>query len=333
MITFDSPVMLIILAVVPTTVYLRHYWPGRGGRIPFSFTVWQKEVMPSPPFGIRLLFFFTSLFFWLGVISLLSALAGPSITERERVYLTRGIDIMVVLDQSPSMAAQDFSPDNRFSVAKRVIADFIDGRENDSIGLVGFGDEAALRVPPTKDYHTLKSRMNSLRLMELGQGTAIGMGLALACVHLQESTASQRIVILVTDGKNNAGEVPPASATRIASEMGIRVYSIGVGGRQEVPIELTDPETGKIIRGTIEGTYDEQLLTSIADSTGGRFFSADNPTALRSVFNDIDSLEAVERRIKVQIHTYPIHRILILAGLGLILLSFMVRKVVFREVL
>jgi Ca-activated chloride channel family protein len=169
--------------------------------------------------------------------------------------------------------------------------------------------------------------------MELGQGTAIGMGLALACVHLQESTATQRIVILVTDGKNNAGEVPPASATRIASEMGIRVYTIGVGGREEVPIELTDPETGKIIRGTIEGTYDEQLLTSIADSTGGRFFSAGNPTALRSVFNDIDSLETVERRIKVQIRTHPIHRLLILAGLGLILLSFMLRKLVFREVL
>ena len=333
MITFDSPIMLIILAVVPTAVYLRHFWPKRGGRIPFSFTVWQREVLPSPSFGVRFIFFFTSLMFWLGVIALLTALAGPSVTERERVYLSRGIDIMVVIDQSPSMAAQDFDPENRFSVAKSVINDFVDGRENDSIGLIGFGDEAALRVPPTKDYATLKSRLSGLEIMELGRGTAIGMGLALACVHLQQSTAPRKVVILVTDGENNAGEVPPASATRIAAEMGIRVYSIGVGGRGEVPIELEDPETGKIIRGTIESTYDEELLVSIAESTGGQFFSAGNPTALRTVFGDIDALESVERRIKVKIRTSSIHRVLILSGLLLILVSFFVRKIVYREVL
>ncbi len=333
MITFDRPVMLIILATVPTMIYLSHFWPGRGGRIPFSFTVWQREILPPASLFLRFTVFFSSLLFWLGVVSLLSALAGPSITERERVYLSRGIDIMLVIDQSPSMAAQDFAPKNRFHVAKEVIGNFIEERENDAIGLLGFGDEAALRVPPTKDYGTLKARMDDLELMELGRGTAIGMGLALACVHLQESSASKRVIILVTDGKNNAGEVPPASATRIAVEMGIRVYTIGVGGQEEAPIELEDPESGRIIRGTIEGTYDEELLKSIAQATGGRFFSAGNPTALRAVFNDIDSREAVERRIKVNIETQPIHRLLILSGLLLILISFFARKALLREVL
>lgn len=332
MITFENPLMLIVLAVVPTMIYMRHFWHRRGGRIPFSFTVWQKEILPSPPLGIRFLFFLTSFSMWLGVAALLVALAGPSITERERVYLTRGIDIMMVVDQSPSMAAQDFAPNNRFFVAKRILGDFIDGRENDSIGLVGFGDDAALRVPPTKDYEVLKDRMDSLRLMELGRGTAIGMGLALACVHLEESSASRRIIVLVTDGENNAGEIPPVSAAGIAAEMGVRVYTIGVGGREKATIELEDPESGKIISGTIEGTYDEELLTEIAETTGGKFFSAENSSALRTVFNDIDTLESVERRIKVQVHTTPIHRPLILAGLGLVLAAFFIRKIVFREV-
>ncbi len=333
MITFDKPVLLIVLAVLPTAVYLRHFWPKRGGRISFSFTIWQKQVLPAPPLGTRLLFLLTSLMFWLGLVSLLTALAGPSITERERIYLSRGIDIMVVLDQSPSMAAQDFSPGNRFAVAKEVIDDFIIGRENDSIGLIGFGDKAAIRVPPTKDYPFLREQLDRLRLMELGRGTAIGMGLALACVHLRESTASRRIVVLVTDGENNAGEVTPTSATKIAAEMGIRVYTIGVGGREEAAIELEDPETGKIIHGTIESSFDEELLTSIADATGGRFFTAGNPTALRAVFEDLDARESVERRIRVRIQTSSIHKTFIMAGLLLILVSFFIRKVVYREVL
>ncbi|MFO7850820.1 MAG: VWA domain-containing protein [Spirochaetia bacterium] len=333
MITFETPAMLIFLAVVPTMIYLRHFWPGRGGRIPFSFTVWQKEVLPAPTLGTRFIFFLTSLFFWLGFIALLAALAGPSLTERERVYLNRGIDIMVVLDQSPSMAAQDFAPENRFSVAKKVVLDFIDGRENDSIGLVGFGTEAALRVPPTKDYDTLMGRLEGLRVMELGRGTAIGMGLALACVHLQESTAAQQIILLITDGENNAGEVTPSSAIRIASEMGARVYTIGVGGDEEAHIELEDPETGRIIQGNIRETYDEELLTSIAEETGGRFFSANNSSALKTVINDIDALETVEQRIRVKTNTVTIHRSLIMAGLILILISFFVRKLIFREVL
>ncbi|MFP4267611.1 MAG: VWA domain-containing protein [Spirochaetaceae bacterium] len=333
MITFENPVMLIILAMVPTMIYLRHFWPGRGGRIPFSFTVWQKEVLPAPALGVRFILFLTSLFFWIGFVALLAALAGPSLTERERVYLTRGIDIMVVLDQSPSMAAQDFAPENRFSVAKRVVRDFIDGRENDSIGLVGFGTEAVLRAPPTKDYNTLKERLEDLRVMELGKGTAIGMGLALACVHLQESTADQQIVLLITDGDNNAGEVTPSSATRIASEMGVRVYTIGVGGDEEVPIELEDPETGRTIRGKIRESYDEELLSSTAEATGGRFFSASNSSALRTVINDIDALETVEQRVRVKTNTLPIHRSLIITGFVLVLLSFFVRKFVFREVI
>src|SRR6056297_3557891 len=126
MITFDSPVLLILAAVVPTLFYLAHLWSKRGGHITFSFTIWQKEVLSGPKWPARLLIHFSSLLFWLGLTALLIALAGPSVSERERVYLNRGLDILIILDQSPSMAAQDFSPENRFETAKNVVREFID---------------------------------------------------------------------------------------------------------------------------------------------------------------------------------------------------------------
>jgi Ca-activated chloride channel family protein len=326
-------VLLILGAIVPTLFYLVHLWDRRGGHISFSFTIWQKEVLPRPKWHLRFLIAGSSLFFWCGLIALLVALAGPSISERERIYLNRGLDILIILDQSPSMAAQDFSPVNRFETAKEVILEFVERKRSDALGLVSFGSEAALRVPPTRDYETLKTRIGELRLMELGEGTAIGMGIAVACVHLSDSSAKEKVAILVTDGENNAGEISPLSAARIASEMGIRVYTIGVGTRGESSIELEDPVTGNIIRGKIDSSYDEELLKKIAAITGGRFFSASSPGSLQSVFNDIDSLETIQQRVRINIRTEPVHREFTLLALGLLLASFLIRKIFFREVL
>jgi Ca-activated chloride channel family protein len=331
MITFETPAALIVLAVIPTAIYLRHYWRGRGGRIPFSLSIWRLDMVAPPGLGVRALVVFSNLLFWLGAVALLVALSGPSFAQRERVYLNEGIDIFVILDQSPSMAAQDFAPENRFVAAKGVIRDFIGGRENDAIGLITFGDTAALRVPPTKDYDALRRRLEEIELIELGKGTAIGMGLAVACAHFRNVEAKEQIAILLTDGENNAGEMTPLSAARIAREMGVRIYTIGVGTEGEVPIEIEVPEADTIYSGTTDSQYDAELLNRIASMTGGRFFTAGSPGSLQSVFADIDSLEAVERRVKVKIRTRPVHRELIAAGLALLLVAFLLRKLLLRE--
>lgn len=333
MITFQSPLLLLLIAVVPTLIYLAHIWGRRGGHISVSFTIWQKEVLSRPSWFQRFFIRLSSLSYWLGLVALVVALAGPSISERERIYLNRGLDILFILDQSPSMAAQDFSPVNRFETAKDVIRDFVQRRSNDSIGLVSFGSEAALRVPPTRDYATMLDRIEGLDIMELGEGTAIGMGIAVACVHLSHSRAENKIAVLITDGKNNAGEISPISAAKIASEMGVRIYTIGVGTRGEVPIEFKDPQSGNIIRGKIQSEYDEELLDRVSELTGGQFFTATSPGSLESVINDIDSLETVQQRIRVDIRTEPIHRHFILAGFTLLFFSFFLRKILFREVL
>ena len=158
-------------------VYFRHFWPQRGGKLPFAYRVWNARGFVPSFFARRALFALAILSFWSAVVALIFALGGPAEVTRERVFLNRGIDMMIVLDESPSMAARDFAPVNRFESARDTIRRFIEERENDPIGLVSFSAEAALRVPPTTDYAKLAEALENLRIMELGDGTAIGMGL------------------------------------------------------------------------------------------------------------------------------------------------------------
>ncbi len=282
---------------------------------------------------MRLLLFLAAVSFWTGVGCIILALAGPGEIERERLYLNRGLDIMIVLDESPSMSAQDFQPDNRFETAKSVIKGFVSQRENDAIGLVSFSREAALRVPPTFDRTAFLERLASLQIMSLGDGTAIGMGIAVAALHLEKSTANQGIIVLLTDGENNAGEIQPESAVEIAANLGIRIYVIGIGTQGEFPIEYTDPKTGILKKGMFNSRFNEQLLAEMAESAGGRYFSAKSPGALTSIFRTIDTIETGEKRSKIRIRTISKYPIFVIIGLCCILFEFLIRKGLYREVL
>lgn len=169
--------------------------------------------------------------------------------------------------------------------------------------------------------------------MELGDGTAIGMGLALGALHLRSSDAPEKVMILLTDGKNNAGEVPAETAAQVATELGIRIYTIGIGSETQAPIEFTDPETGQVYRGTFEGGFDEGLLREVAQLSGGAYFYAGTSGTLESVFEAIDSIETTEKRVRIEVSTEPRHRILIIFALGALLVDFFIRKLVLREVL
>lgn len=329
---FDQPAYLGLLLLLPVAIYFRHFWPRRGSRMPFAIGIWPDRGFSPRPLGLGLLHRGGTLCFWLGVVLLVVGLAGPSRVTRERVFLNQGIDMMIVLDESPSMAAQDFVPVNRFETARDVIERFVLSRENDAIGLVSFGREAALRVPPTLDYEALLTRLAELRIMDLGDGTAIGMGLAIAALHLEQSTADERVIILLTDGENNAGEISPETAARVAAEMGIRIYAIGIGSEEAAPLEFVDPESGRVYRGTFEGGFDEALLQRIAESAGGLYFYAGSGGTLGAIFNAIDSLETVERRVRIQVHRTQRYLWVVFLGLLLILADYLVRRLLIREV-
>ncbi len=330
---FESPAYLLLLGLLLPGIFAAHFWKGRGGRIPFSLSVWRGDTFQESPLSLRFLSFLSYFLFWMGFVLLVLALAGPGRITKERVYLTRGIDIVFVLDESPSMSAQDFFPSNRFTMAKEVIRSFIRSRENDPVGLVIFSNEAALMVPPTLDYRAYLNVLDELQLMSLGRGTAIGMGIAVASLHLRQSSAEEKIIVLLTDGENNAGEITPASAAEVAASLGIRIFAIGIGSPGDVPGEYTDPETGRIFRGVFSGSYDEDLLRMIAETTGGRFYSASTPGALETVFRSIDSVTVTEKRVKVRTETEPSYRYFLLAGGMAILLHLFIRKYLLREVL
>lgn len=333
MLSVQRPVVLLLLLLLPFAMYMRHYWPGRGGRLRFPFQVYGMRGF-SPGFTSSSAFkAITTGAFWCGVALIIIAAAGPARVHRERVYLDRGIDIVIVLDESPTMAAVDFGGVRRFSGAVSMIESFIRSRANDSIGLVTFAREAALRMPPTTDHDALIDRMREVEIMSLGDGTAIGDGLAVAALHLEQSEASQRVLILLSDGVNNTGIIEPPAAAELAADFGIRVYSIGIGSLDEVAVDFTDPNTGRRYQALMDQGFDEEELRGIAERTGGAYYHAATDRALAQVLDSIDSLESVERRSRISVRLEPLHRQVLMIAALLLLAEFVLRTLIFREVL
>jgi Ca-activated chloride channel family protein len=231
----------------------------------------------------------------LALLLIVVALARPQRVTRLAASDRFGIDIVVALDASGSMAAEDFRPRNRFVVARELIKEFIRGRTDDRIGLVTFGNRAATRVPVTYDRRITEQTLDRVEIGEHGNGTAIGHALATSVNRLRSSNTRTRVVILVTDGVNNSGSIEPQVAAEIAAASGIKVYTVGVGseGPVPLPIKRQNPFTGEIetIYTHIRGELDEAVLAQIAATTGGEFFRATDARALAQVLARIDALE------------------------------------------
>lgn len=329
--SLKSPEALFLYLLLPVFIYLAHLRKERGGILKFNFNIWDGAAFSGIINVTRILHIFSWVLFWFGVFSLIFALSGPMIIKKDKIFLTKGIDLIIVLDESPSMSAEDFKPVNRFTSAKKVIKDFTLSRENDQIGLVTFSTEAILRVPPTMNYDRIFEVLESLQIMELGDGTAIGKGIAVAALHLRTSKAKEKVIILLTDGVNNKGKILPEEAARLAYELGIRIYTIGIGKESDKSWQFKNPQTGKVYEAT-SGEFDEKLLVKIAGLSGGKYFYAGKLKTLSNIFEEIDSIEKTEKRMKISVTRNPLHKQFILAGFFIILLSFILRKWVLKEI-
>jgi len=232
----------------------------------------------------------------LGIVLVIVALARPQTGLTSQSVLTEGIDIVVVLDISTSMLAEDLEP-NRLGAAKVVAADFVSGRTNDRIGLVAFAGQAFTQVPLTLDYGVVKTLLAELETGMIEDGTAVGMGLATAVKRLQASTAESKVVILLTDGRSNRGEIGPVTAARMASALGVRVYTIGAGSRGTARVPVDDPLRGRVYA-SMRVDIDEQTLQEVAELTGGRYFRATDTESLARIWEEIDELERTEIEIE-----------------------------------
>ena len=264
--------------------------------------------------------------------TLVVALARPQSAEQNTRTNTDGIDIMLALDVSGSMLARDFRPD-RLEAAKEVAGSFISDRYGDRIGLVVFAGEAFTQSPLTADQSTLLTLLGRVRSGLIEDGTAIGNGLATAINRLRESDAKSKVIILLTDGVNNRGEIAPQTAAEIAKAQDIRVYTIGVGTEGMAPypaVDIYGTPTGGTVMAKVE--IDEKTLRSIAEQTGGQYFRATDKAKLKAIYDQINQLEKSKVEVTEHVTYHEQFLLWVLAGLGLLVLEFLFSNLVLKRI-
>ena len=291
--TFANPLcFLLLLLLIPMIAW--YIWKQKNAqtnirlsssdgfqKAPKTYKIYLRHL----PFVLRLL----------AVIFIIIALARPQTSNNWNQTTTEGIDIVLSIDISTSMLAEDLKP-NRLEAAKDVAASFINGRPTDNIGLVVFAGESFTQCPLTTDHAVLLNLLKDVRAGMIEDGTAIGHGLATSVTRLKDSDAKSKVIILLTDGTNNRGEIAPVTAAEIAKAYNIRVYTIGVGTKGEAPYPFQTPSGVRYQNIVVD--IDEPTLTRIAQITGGLYFRATNNTALKEIYQEIDQLEKTKMSVQ-----------------------------------
>ena len=326
--TFANPgYLFLLLLLIPVVGW--YIWKLRNARAsvqlsstdslrrqPKSLRVWLIHV----PFALRVM-----------VITLLSlALARPQLSNRWQSESTEGFDIMMALDISGTMLGEDLKP-NRLEAAKTVATDFVLSRPNDQIGLVVFAGESFTQCPLTTDHAVLVNLFQSVKFGMIEDGTAIGLGLANAVNRMKDSETKSKVVILLTDGSNNRGDIDPMTAAEIAKTFNIRVYAIGVGSySKEVRVPIYTPYG--VQYGTMSSEFDESTLRNIAQMTGGEYFRATDNNSLKAIYQQIDQLEKTKIRVREYSKRTEHFAPFLLAALLCLLMEVLIRFFVLRTV-
>ncbi|MBR0122827.1 MAG: VWA domain-containing protein [Bacteroidales bacterium] len=323
---FANKPLLFLLLIIPILIAL-YVWKYRKlyptiQISSFDFANKSKtsfrEILVHVLFGLEMV----------AVALLIVALARPQSSEKNSTTNVEGIDIVMTMDVSGSMLAEDFKP-NRLEAAKKVGAKFVDGRPNDRIGLVVFASESYTQCPMTTDHKVLNQLMSEIKTGIIEDGTAIGDGLSIAISRLKDSDAISKVIILLTDGVNNTGSIDPISAAEIAKMFGLRVYTIGVGTNGTAPYPVQDFFGNKRYQ-QVEVNIDEDMLRQIANMTGAQYFRATDNSSLDKIYSEIDKME--KSRIEVYEFEKKTEEFFPFAAiaLGLLALVFLMRTFVLR---
>ncbi|MCQ2312641.1 MAG: VWA domain-containing protein [Paludibacteraceae bacterium] len=325
--TFHNPYYLFLLLLIVPVVYW--YWKQLH-KTDADLTMSSSIVFTKQPKSWRVWLIHVPFALRLAAIVLLSiALARPQLSNRWQSQSTEGIDIMMALDISGTMLAEDLRP-NRLEAAKAVASDFIVSRPNDNIGLVVFAGESFTQCPLTTDHAVLANLFTSVHFGMIEDGTAIGLGLANAVNRMKDSQTKSKVIILLTDGSNNRGDIDPATAAEIAKTFDIRVYAIGVGSLDDARCPVQTPYGTQYV--TISNEFDETTLRNIAATTGGEYFRATDNNSLKRIYEQIDQLEKTKIRVREYSKRTENFETFLLAALMCVLLDILIKCFVLKSI-
>lgn len=328
---FAHPWVLLLLILVPILAWLRGRNGGRASFLYSSVSILKgiTNLSRSKAGG------FLNFLRWLAIAMFLVALARPQIPEGETTVSSSGVDIIMAIDLSNSMRAEDFSLNNqrvnRLTIAKDVLKKFVNKRPNDRLGLVAFAGMAYLTVPLTLDHEFLLNNLERLELGIIEDGTAIGDGLTTSVNRLKDLEAKSRIVILITDGQETVNNIPPLTAAEIAKTVGVKVYAIGVGTRGKAPYPHINV-MGQIDYLMGEVNIDEKTLNEIASATGGKYYRADNSEKFFEIYQEIDKLEKTETKIKRYSRYQELFFYFAACGIVFLALEVLLTHTIFRTI-
>lgn len=325
---FASPWWLVLLIIVPIMVWW-YYFSGK--KTESRIVVSSLEGLPAAKSIRERMLPYLPVLNIVAVALMIIAMARPQLMLKEEKVKADGIDIMMAMDLSSSMLSRDFNPD-RLEVSKMVAKEFVSKRNYDRIGLVVFAGEAFTQCPLTVDHNILQNFLSELQVGMMEDGTAIGMGLATAVNRLKDSKAKSKIIILLTDGVNNAGYINPNTAAEIAKQYGVKVYTIAVGSMGEALSPVNRTIDGEYFFAMSKVEIDTELLKSISMMTGGKYFRAIDRESLENIYTEIDKLEKTEIEVNVFKRYKDEYRGLLYWALGLLISGFLLQYTIFRKI-
>ena len=331
MISFQNPAAFLLLLLIPLLFLLRKLkvfniitfranlcdWGG-------NHFVWKGKLQ-------KFLSFLSKLLITRAFILVVTAFADPVKIHQEKVYTSLGTDIVFVLDTSPSMAAKDINGLRRLDAAKNAISSLATQKDGNRYGIFEFGINACVAVPPTSDLDFFTGLLNEINVGTMGNGSAIGDGLSTAIYHLASSKAENKCIILLTDGENNAGAIHPETAAKLAVSNDINLYVVGIGSKGNVPIEYTDPITGKLYSGYLTSDYSFNSLRNIASIGNGGFFEVKTLNELQSSLLSVSNTESVNQDFTYKTKNKTYYDKFILYALILIIIAWFIKRIILKE--
>lgn len=332
MINFENPFAFLFLFLVPVYYILRAFKIFSRISFPLTLSDWGGESFEWHGKVQKFFSVVSEAIVVAAYVCVVIALASPVMTQSERVYTSRGSDVMFVLDVSPSMAARDMGGMTRLEAAKSAIRQIVTKNTGAAFGIVALATEAAVSVPPTTDHETFLSTLETLSVGMLGDGSALGTGISTAVYHLIASRAPVKCIVLITDGENNAGAVHPETAAELAAVNGIVLHTLAVGTRGTVQLDYIDSVSGKQYTGFLESNFDVSSLMRISQITGGRTFEIQSLDALSSTLENINVRVSVAQTFYTRKITEPLYSVFVVWSMILFATAWVLRRIFLGEI-